>query len=120
MHRPPFRLLRFRNQIELELLLSLFLNRLRTVLAVQGPLRRAQTARPGPLRAVLKKPFLIRGKGELGNLMTRHLNISPFHSQTTHALLRLEAPAQRQRGWMPKLFAASSSRGSFFSLHPFL
>src|ERR1035441_6129884 len=75
----PFRLLRFRNRIELELLLSLFVNRLRTVLAVKGPLRRAETARPRPLRAVLKKPFLIRGKGELGNLMTRHLNISPLH-----------------------------------------
>src|ERR1700687_5125949 len=31
----PFRLLRFRNRIELELLLSLFVNRLRTVLAVK-------------------------------------------------------------------------------------
>ena len=46
MQMQPFRLLRFRNRIELELLLSLFLNRLRTVLAVKGPLRRAQTARP--------------------------------------------------------------------------
>jgi hypothetical protein len=35
--------------------------------------------------------------------------------EITHALLRLEAPAQRQRGWMPKLFAVSNSRGSFFS-----
>jgi hypothetical protein len=46
MHMQPFRLLRFRNRIELELLLSLFVNRLRTVLAVKGPLRRAETARP--------------------------------------------------------------------------
>jgi hypothetical protein len=46
MHRQPFRLLRFRNRIELELLLSLFVNRLRTVLAVKGPLRRADRARP--------------------------------------------------------------------------
>ncbi len=46
MHMQPFRLLRFRNRIELELLLSLFVNRLRTVLAVKGPLRRALTARP--------------------------------------------------------------------------
>jgi hypothetical protein len=46
MHMQPFRLLRFRNRIELELLLSLFVNRLRTVLAVKGLLRRAQTARP--------------------------------------------------------------------------
>ena len=46
MHKQPFRLLRFRNRIELELLLSLFVNRLRTVLAVKGPLRRAETARP--------------------------------------------------------------------------
>ncbi len=36
----------------------------RTVLAVQGPLRRAKTARPGPLRAV-PKIFLIQGKGGL-------------------------------------------------------
>ena len=34
--------------------------------------------------------------------MTRHLNISPFTGETTHALLRLEAPAQRQGGWMSK------------------
>jgi hypothetical protein len=46
MHMQPFRLLRFRNRIELELLLSLFVNRLRTVLAVKGSLRRAETARP--------------------------------------------------------------------------
>jgi len=52
----PFRLLRFRNRIELELLLSLIADRLRTVLAVQGSLRRAETARPGPLRAVPKNP----------------------------------------------------------------
>jgi len=36
----------------------------RTVLAVQGPLRRAKTARPGPLRAV-PKILLIQGKGGL-------------------------------------------------------
>src|ERR1700674_3935371 len=114
MHMQPFRLLRFRNRIELELLLSLFVNRLRTVLAVQGSLRRAETARPGPLRAVLQNPFLIRGKGGLGNLWPWHLNISLSFSHTTRALLRLEAPAQRQGGWMPKLFAASSSRGNFF------
>ena len=36
----------------------------RTVLAVQGPLRRANTARPGPLRAV-PKILLIQGKGGL-------------------------------------------------------
>ena len=46
MHMQLFRLLRFRNRIELELLLSLFVNRLRTVLAVKGPLRRAEAARP--------------------------------------------------------------------------
>ena len=46
MHMEPFRLLRFRNRIELERLLSLFVNRLRTVLAVKGSLRRAETARP--------------------------------------------------------------------------
>ena len=41
-----FRLLRFRNRFELELLLSLVVNRLRTVLALKGPLRRAEAARP--------------------------------------------------------------------------
>ena len=46
MHLQPFRLLRFRNRIELELLLSLFVNRFRAVRAVKGPLRRAETARP--------------------------------------------------------------------------
>ena len=46
MQMQPFRLLRFRNRIELELLLSLVANRLRTVLAVKGPLRRADAARP--------------------------------------------------------------------------
>ena len=46
MQMQPFRLLRFRNRIELERLLSLFVNRLRTVLAVKGSLRRAETARP--------------------------------------------------------------------------
>jgi len=38
---------------------------------------------------------------------------SPSFRQTTRALLRLEAPAQRQGGWMPKLLAASNSRGNF-------
>ena len=61
-----------------------------------------------------EEPFLIRGKGELGTLWPWHLNISLFHCQTT-PLLRLKAPAQRLGGWMPKLFAASSSRGRFFS-----
>jgi hypothetical protein len=42
----PFGLLRFRNRIELVLLLSLFVNRLRSVLAVKGSLRRADAARP--------------------------------------------------------------------------
>jgi hypothetical protein len=46
MQMQPFRLLRFRNRIELELLLSLFVDRFRTVLAVKGSLRRAETARP--------------------------------------------------------------------------
>jgi hypothetical protein len=46
MQMQPFRLLRFRNRIELEFLLSLVANRLRTVLAVKGPLRRAEAARP--------------------------------------------------------------------------
>jgi hypothetical protein len=46
MQMQPFRLLRFRNRIELEFLLSLFADRLRTVLAVKGSLRRAETARP--------------------------------------------------------------------------
>ena len=36
----------FRNRIALELLLSLFVERLRTVLAVKGSLRLAETARP--------------------------------------------------------------------------
>ena len=42
----PFRLLRFQKSIESVHLLSLFVNRLRTVLAVKGPLRRAEAARP--------------------------------------------------------------------------
>jgi hypothetical protein len=113
MQMQPFRLSRFRNRIELELLLSLVVDRPRTVLAVKGPLRRAEAARPGPLRAVLKNFSLYEGKEdwEMMALASKHL---AFYSQTTHAL-RLEAPAQRQRGWMPKLFAASTSRGSFFS-----
>ena len=46
MHLQPFRLLRFRNRIELELLLSLFVDRLRTAFALKGSRRRAETARP--------------------------------------------------------------------------
>src|SRR5882724_936209 len=44
------------------------------------------------------KTFLIRGKGGLGNLWPWHLNISLSFSHTTRALLRLQAPAQRQGG----------------------
>jgi hypothetical protein len=46
MQVQPFRLLRFRNRIEWEILLSLVVDRLRTVLAVKGSLRRAEAARP--------------------------------------------------------------------------
>ena len=42
----PFRLLRFRNRIEWEFLLSLPGDRLRTVLAVKGSLRRAEDGAP--------------------------------------------------------------------------
>src|ERR1700686_4757236 len=115
LHMQPLRLLRFKKS-----------NR---VGAPPFPLRRSSQNGPrrqgfaaprrngAPLTAPgrSEEPFPIRGKGELGNLWPWHLNISPFHSQTTHPLLRLEAPAQRLGGWMPKLFAASSSRGSFFS-----
>src|SRR5579862_7587226 len=110
-----FRLLRFRNRIELELLLSLLVNRLRTVLAVKGPLRRADAGAPltAPGRSV--EPFLIRGKGGLGNLWPRHLNIAPLHGRNTYPLSTPQAPATAKRGWMPKLFPASISRETFFS-----
>jgi hypothetical protein len=41
-----FRLVRFRNRIELQHLLSLIINRFRMVLAVKGSRRRAETALP--------------------------------------------------------------------------
>ena len=59
MHMQPFRLLRFKNRIDLELLLSLFDNRLRAVRAVKGPLRRAETAPPLTARSRSDERFLI-------------------------------------------------------------
>ena len=45
--------------------------------------------------------------------------MTPASKHLAHArAIRLEAPAQRQRGWMPKLFAASA-RGGAFSLDIF-
>ena len=67
MPMQPFRLLRFRNRIELDLLLSLVVDPLRTVLAVKVSLRRA--VNDAPLTAPGRSEYfcLIGGKGGLGN-----------------------------------------------------
>src|ERR1700681_4911387 len=87
MHMQPFRLLRFRNRIELELLLSLFVNRLRTVLAVQG------FAPPRPNGALLTAPgrsaktFLNKRERRVGKpmvLASIHLAVfQPHHARAT-------------------------------------
>jgi hypothetical protein len=59
MQMQPFRLLRLRNRIELELLLSLVVNRLRTVLAFKAPLRRAESGAPLTAPGRSEEPFLI-------------------------------------------------------------
>ncbi len=64
MQMQPFRLLRFRNRIELELLLSLFVNRFRTVLAVKGSLRRAKQRRALDRSGPFRRVFLEEGKAQ--------------------------------------------------------
>ena len=107
----PFRLLRFRNRIELELLLSLCADCLRTVLAVKGSLRARRNGAPltAPVRS--EQPYLTRGKGGLGKLMAaRHLNISPSHA------LHASSHLHRGRGAGCREFMRLPARGRAFSL----
>src|ERR1700693_5571924 len=80
----PFRLLRFRNRIELELLLSLFADRLRTVLAVKGslPPRRNGAPLTAPGRSEQDLPDMReRRVGKFMALASKHLAVF----QTNHA-----------------------------------
>src|ERR1700688_5121040 len=114
MHMQPFRLLRFRNRIALELLLSLFVNRLRTVLAVKGSLRRAENG--APLTAPGRSEETISHKrerrvGKLNDPASKHLATSSARPRTRYYASR-HLHSSRGAGCR-NLFAASISRGNF-------
>jgi hypothetical protein len=104
------------SEIELELLLSLFLNHLRTVPAVKGP--RAPRRNGAPLTAPGRSEETLPDKRErtVGKLMTRHLPSRRFSNETTHALLRLETPAQRQQRAGCRNLSRLPAREGAFSL----
>src|SRR6266853_3253983 len=87
MHMQPFRLLRFRNRIELELLLSLFVNRLRTVLAVKGSLRLRRNGAPLTAPGRSAKTFPNKRERRVGKSMalaSKHLAVfQPHHARAT-------------------------------------
>ena len=93
------------------ILLSLFVDRLRTVLPIKGSLRRAKRRALDSSGPFWRNLTLQEGKQDWENYDSDTL----LHGDTRHALLHIEAPAQRGGGWMPKLFVAPSSRESFFS-----
>src|ERR1700676_4945283 len=112
MQMQPIRLLRFRNRFELKLLLSLVVNRLRTVLAVKGPLRPRRSGAPLTAPGRSEERFLIRGKGGLGNLWPRHLNIAPLHGHNNTP----QGTCTAAGGLDAKNFLRLPTRGGTFSL----
>src|SRR6202140_2836872 len=109
MQMQPYRLLRFRNRIELEFLLSLPLDRLQN-----GP-RCKGFDQPRRNGAPLTAPG--RSEETLPDKRERRIR-KPMTPASEHlaqgCARRLEATCLAAGGWMPKLFAASSSRRSFF------
>jgi hypothetical protein len=91
MHRQPFRLLRFRNRIELELLLSLFVNRLRTAGSGQGSACAAPNG--APLTAPGRSEETISHKRERrlrkrNDPASNHLATSPARPRTRYYVSR--------------------------------
>ena len=112
----PFCLLRFRNRIELELLLSLFLNRLRTVLAVKVSLRRAVNGAPltAPGRSEESLPDKReRRVGKLNDPASKHLATSPAKPRTRYYASR---HLHSGRGAGCRNFSRLPARGGAFSL----
>jgi hypothetical protein len=112
----PFRLLRFGNRIESTLLLFLAVDRLRTVLAVKGSLRRAEDGAPltAPGRSEETLPNK-EGKEnwetyDLGNSTSRHLNRRDQVRAT-----KPRGTCTAAGGWMPKI-SRRPARGRDFSL----
>src|ERR1019366_4128909 len=110
----PFRLLRFRNRIELELLLSLFVNRLRTVLAVKGPPRRNGAPLTAPGRSEETIPHKReRRVGKLNDPAFKHLATSPARPRTRYYASR---HLHSGRGAGCRNFSRLPARGGAFSL----
>src|ERR1700693_1102567 len=112
----PFRLLRFRNRIDSMLLLSLASDRLRTVLAVKGSLRRAEDG--APLTAPGRSEETLPNKEGKENWET----YDPGSSTSRHLNGRDHVRATKPRGtctaaggWMPKI-SRRPARGRDFSL----
>ena len=112
----PFRLLRFRNRIEREFLLSLPVDRLRTVLAVKGSLRRAEDGAPLTAPGRSEEPYLIRRERRIGKSMTltaQHL--ATFNRRDHVRATKPRGTCTAAGGWMPKI-SRLSARGTTFSL----
>src|SRR5450631_3883748 len=114
MQMQPFRLLRFRNRIELELLLSLLVDRLRTVLSRQGFAAPRRNGAPLTAPGRSEEPFLNMRERRIGKLMTlasKHLAVSRPRRRTP----KPRGPAQWQ-GAGCRNFSRLPARGGVFSL----
>jgi hypothetical protein len=104
----PFRLLRFRNRIELEPLLSLFINRLRTVLAIKGSLPPRRNGAP------LTAPG--RSEQDLPHRRERRAGKTYDPGANPHLRYYASRPLHSERGAACRNFSRLPARGGAFSL----
>jgi hypothetical protein len=101
---------------ESTLLLSLAVDRLRTVLAVKGSLRRAEDGAPLTAPGRSEEPYLIRRERRIGKSMTltaQHL--ATFNRRDHVRATKPRGTCTAAGGWMPKI-SRRPARGRDFSL----
>src|SRR3984885_11460800 len=101
---------------ESTLLLSLAVDRLRTVLAVKGSLRRAEDGAPLTAPGRSEEPYLIRRERRIGKSMTltaQHL--ATFNRRDHVRPTKPRGTCTAAGGWMPKI-SRRPARGRDFSL----